>query len=170
MSSTARPRTIALALIVLVAGTSAGCALAQGTPMPATCNGISAEMGGCAADLPTFTGSTCDEIADEFGPAMDAAVLKVIHGPQNVNGERRSVRLTSANIVITTLATDRMIELGIIDDCEMPDFLDRASQGFSPELKASVGSIVYDNDPPATYNDWVEILTYIMGAIGKPVP
>jgi hypothetical protein len=168
MNPIARPRTSALALIVLLAGASSGCSLAQGTPTPTTCNGISSELGGCAADLPTFTGTSCDQLADEFGPAMDAAVMKVIHGPKEANGERQSVRLTSANIVITTLATNRMIELGIIEDCKMPAFLDRAALGFSPELKSQVGTVVYDNDPPAGYGDWIAILTRIMGGIGKP--
>jgi hypothetical protein len=170
MTPIARSRAVAIALIVLVAGASAGCSVAQVTPPPTICNGIPAEMGGCASDLPTFKGTTCDEIADEFGPAMDAAVLNVIHGPREVNGERQSVRLTSANIVVTTLATNRMIELGIIADCKMPDFLDRASRGFSDEMRSTVGSVVYDNDPPAGYDDWIEILSRIMSGIGKPVP
>jgi hypothetical protein len=138
MNPIARPRTSALALIVLLAGASSGCSLAQGTPTPTTCNGISSELGGCAADLPTFTGTTCDQLADEFGQAMDAAVMH------------------------------RMIELGIIEDCKMPAFLDRAALGFSPELKSQVGTVVYDNDPPAGYGDWIAILTRIMGGIGKP--
>jgi hypothetical protein len=169
MNPIARPRTLALVLFVIFAGITSGCSLAQGTLTPTTCNGISSELGGCAADLPTFTGTTCDQLADEFGPAMDAAVMKVINGPNVVNNEAQSVRLTSANIVITTLATNRMIELGIIEDCKMPAFLDRAALGFSPELKTRVGSIVYDNDPPAGYQDWIAILTRIMGAIGKPL-
>jgi hypothetical protein len=168
MISMARPPTLALVLVATLAGAFSGCSLSQSTPAPTSCNGISSEMGGCDPGLPTFTGTTCDQLADEFGPAMDAAVMKVINGPRELNGERQSVRLTSANIVNTTLATNRMVELGIIEDCKMPAFLDRASLGFSPELKTRVGSVVYDNDPPVGYADWIAILTRIMGGIGKP--
>jgi hypothetical protein len=163
-----RARVIALALTVIAAASS-GCT--PNAPAAATdCHGIPASMGACDPDLHVFTGETCQAIADEFGPALEAQAMKVVRGPRELSGERQSVRLTNAEIVVTQIASERMIELGIFEDCSMPDFLERASRHFSDEFKSGVGTVLYDNDPPATYDDWIADLSRIMSSIGKPLP
>ena len=156
------------ATMLLMAAALWGCSLVPGaSPNPTSCNGITSEVGGCDPGLPTFAGTTCEAIADEYGAAIDTATVAVINGPRELEGERQSVRLTDAAFLITNLATNRMIELDLLEDCTMPAFLDRASTKFSETHTAQVGTVMADNDPPVTYDDWLTFLTQTLSALGS---
>ncbi len=45
-----------------------GCAVGLGgSPPLEVCNGISAEMGGCDSDAPSYEGTDCETVGREFG-------------------------------------------------------------------------------------------------------
>jgi hypothetical protein len=49
----------------------------------------------------------------------------------------------------------RMRELGIVQSCDMPEFLAAAEPQFSQRLRSGVGAALFDGDPVMTYQDWV---------------
>ena len=98
---------------------------------------------------------------------LDRALLEVLRGPANVGGEAKSVRVIHAEIYATTALTDRMVAIGVIEQCKMPGFLDSATSGFSDELKAGIGHAVYDGQPDVTYQEFLDGLARVMSGIGK---
>ena len=88
-----------------------------------TCDGIPEEMGGCDPSRPVFTGTTCDSLAEEWVWAIDTGVTAVIDGPKDVDGEGRSVRISSVLIVASVSVGMRMHDLGLLEECDVPEFL-----------------------------------------------
>lgn len=105
--------------------------------------------------VPQFTGSTCDKIADQLGPVADAMLLEVVRGPDAVQGEGRSVLLRRSMNGLALGARDRMATLGITADCAMPGFLQRAELGFSDDLRTTIGGAAYDGNPVIDYQAWL---------------
>lgn len=136
-----RLRTCLLALAVSLVGCGLGSLSAAPTPV--------------TFEVPQFTGSTCDEIADQLGPVADAMLLEVVRGPEVVQGESRSVLLPRVMNGLALGARDRMATLGITADCAMPAFLQRAERGFSEELRSTIGGAAYDGNPVIDYQAWL---------------
>ena len=141
MTRIARSVASLLALAWVLAG--CGIGLPSAAPTPVT------------FQVPQFTGSTCDEIADQLGPVADAMLVAVVQGPEAVQGEARSVLQPRVMNGLALGARDRMATLGITADCTMPAFLQRAERGFSEELRATIGTAAYDGNPVIDYQAWL---------------
>ena len=150
-------RTPAASLLrLLVVILIAGCAPVGGaspTNLPA-CDGISAEAGGCDSARPVFVGDTCEAIADEWVAAIDERVVPIINGPPVEGGEQRSSRISDVQVVSSVLAAKRLDELGLLDACDAPTFLEAAKTGFSDALQDGIGATLFDGQPLASREDW----------------
>jgi hypothetical protein len=145
----------------------AGCGVGgPSAPKPSICDGVSTDIGPCG-QAPSFGSSTCESLAAEYGTALDRALLAVVRGPADLGGEAKSVRLIHAEAFVTTALTDRMVALGLIEQCKMPDFLDTAKAGFSAELKSTIGHALFDGQPDVTYEEFLGRLAKVMSGIGK---
>ena len=147
-------RVLAAILILAAATLVGGCGIGA-APTPHACDGVAAEMGGCDADQPTFTGTTCAEVGEEWGAIVDTRVLAVIDGPAAANGMARSVLLRNAMVLAFVRAADHMGKLGILATCGSAEFLGAAEPRFSPELRSSVGGAMYDGEPVVTYTEFL---------------
>jgi hypothetical protein len=156
---------LVLIVLPLVIGL-AGCGIGAKSPAPSTCDGVSTQIGPCGG-RPTFAGTTCETLAAEYGPTLDRALLEIVRGPADVGGEAKSVRVIHAEAFVTTALTDRMVAIGIIEQCEMPAFLDSAEATFSEEMKAGIGHALYDGQPDVTYQEFLDRLAKVMSGIGK---
>jgi len=50
----------------------------------------------------------------------------------------------------------RLQELGLVESCDIPAFMAAAEPTFTAELRAKVGAGLYDGDPMASYEEWLE--------------
>ena len=142
-------------LVVLLAVVLAGCGLGSALGTPEICDGMAAEMGGCDDDLPSFTADSCGGAAREWGRLVDAQVLDIISGPEAVDGDGRSVRLKQAVVLLSTLAGRHLDEVGIRDRCDSEPFVEVPEAEFSDELRAQVGSAMFDGAPVVSYEEWL---------------
>jgi hypothetical protein len=141
--------SIPLSLLLAACGIGGQAA----TPTPEFCDGIPAEIGGCAPDRPVFAGDTCDGLAREWGRVVDTRVAAIIDGPPELDGKGRGVRVSDALVLASVLVGGRMHELGLLDACDAPEFLPVARSEFSDDLESRVLTVLYDGDP-ATLADW----------------
>jgi hypothetical protein len=136
-----------------------GCSPTVVAPsQPAVCDGVPADMGGCSSARPVFAGSTCRELAEEWGSHVDRQVLAVIDGPPEADGKQRSVRISDALVLSSIVAGMRLDQLGLLADCDVPEFVPAAKAQFSDELRAGIGSALFDGNPMATEQDWEDAL------------
>jgi hypothetical protein len=142
------------------------CSPTAGAPTtPAVCGGIPADMGGCSAARPSFAGTTCRDVAEEWGRYVDQKVVGVINGPDSADGKKRSVRISDALVLGSIVAGMRLDELGLLAACDVPEFLPAAKRQFSEELKGRVASAPFDGSPIATPQDWDAALNRAIGII-----
>lgn len=113
-------------------------------------------MGGCDPGRHTFTGETCQALAREWATVIDGAVVNVLRGPAVVEDQGRSVLLRQALVVATVDLTRRLDELEPRPACDLDEFMTSAEPLFSPELRAGVGEALFDGQPSASYEDWLE--------------
>ena len=140
---------LALSLVML-----AGCGSLSTSPTATVCNGIAAEMGGCAEDLPTFEGRDCDAVARQWGQMVNRSVLRIISGPDAVDGEARSVRLRQSVVLLSSLAGRHLDNVGVRSQCESARFLELGEEEFSDQLRDQVGRVMFDGDPVVPYDEW----------------
>jgi hypothetical protein len=152
--STKAPRMLFLALVVVV-GLSASCTN-SGSPSPAAtvCDGISSDIGGCTAERHTFTATTCEGLAREWAGVLDPQVVAILNGPADPI-QAESSRLKQAVVIVTTDMNTKLRALGLAQTCDVPAFMAAAEPVFSADLRAKVGSGLYDGAPVATYQDWL---------------
>lgn len=141
---------VCLALGVLVAGCMG---TAEPTQRP-LCDGITAEVGGCDEDQPAYTGTTCAELAREWGDEVDRRLTGVIDGPGVVDGKAKSARQTDVLVLTSSRLSMYMDRTGLLDSCDLPEFLPIAEAEFTDKLREGVGSIIYDGDPVVRYEEW----------------
>jgi hypothetical protein len=115
-------------------------------------------MGGCDSSRPVFVGNTCEAIADEWVAAIDEGVLPIINGPPVEDDLQRSSRISNVLVVSSIVAGMRLDELGLLDSCDAPTFLEAAKTGFSDELQGGIGATLFDGQPLASRGDWEETL------------
>jgi hypothetical protein len=144
-----------------------GCGLVAGaTPAPSGCNGVATDVGRCGS-APSFTATTCEALAAEYGWALDQALLPILRGPADEGGEAKSVRLLHMEAEVTVAMTTRLVEVGLIETCKMPDFLNAAEPRFSGELRSTVGHALFDGQPDVTYQEFLTRLAKVMSGIGQ---
>jgi hypothetical protein len=105
-------------------------------------------------ETPVYTGTTCAELAQEWGAEVDRRITAIIDGPNVVNDQAKSAQNTHALVLASTAMSVHMNHLGLLNECDMPEFLPIAEQQFSDKLRSEAGTILYDADPVATYDDW----------------
>ena len=162
-------RLFALTLSAVFALLCGACSIAAPptTSTPAVCDRISADMGGCSAARPVFAGSTCKDLAAEWGRAVDRLVVSVIDGPAEVAGKRRSVLVGDALTLASVAVGLRLNDLGLLDSCDVAEFLPIAEAEFSPHLRAGIGSVIFDGEPVGTEADWRARLHRAIGIIDE---
>lgn len=165
---TKRPSpTLALsAVFSLLVG---ACSVGAPTPgsIAAVCDRIPADMGGCSSARPVFAGTTCKELAAEWGVAVDRQVVAVIKGPAEVAGKMRSVLVGDALTLSSVAVGLRLNDLGLLPSCDVPEFLPIAEAQFTPELRAGIGNVLFDAEPVATESDWRARLARAIGIIDE---
>ena len=124
-----------------------------------TCLALGLLVAGCSFttqsdETPVYAGTTCAELAQEWGEEVDRRVTGIIDGPDVVNGQAKSARNTHALVLASTAMSEHMNHLGLLNECDMLEFLPIAEQEFSEQLRAEAGTILYDSEPVATYDDW----------------
>ena len=157
---TVRQTPAASLLRLLVVILIAGCGpFAGASPTnPPVCDGIPADMGGCDSSRPVFVGTTCEAIADEWVAAINERVIPIINGAPVEDDLQRSSRISNVLVLSSVVAGMRLDELGLLDSCDAPTFLEAAETGFSDELQDGIGATLFDGQPPASREDWDETL------------
>jgi hypothetical protein len=161
--SSARPVTLGMILVLVIGAALAGCTLFN-APASTVCDGISSELGGCDADRPSFAGTTCEAVAQEFGDQLDSRLLAIHRGPDS-GGESKSVRATDYAIVAASLANLHLRRIGLIRECSAPDFVRVAETRFSEDFRSVAGALLHDGDVPASYAEWRDWLMALMTII-----
>ncbi len=155
-------RSVALLLVVAF---SAACGVSA-PANPTVCNGVSSEVGGCdPSRRHQFTGTTCEDLAKEWATVLDGAVMKVLDGPEAVDGQARSVLLRQALVLTTADLNIQLQALNLQAACDVPEFMAAAEPVFSGPLRARVGDSLFDGDPPMTYDDWLADVARVIRSI-----
>jgi len=160
---------LGLLLAVSVIGLSllgAGLAVSALTakPEPQVCDGVDRLFGGCDPDQPVFVCTTCTEVGDEFGQQLNERVVRIIRDPAVVDGERRSVRNSSVEFLLTARANQHLRAIGIVAECGVDEFLAAAEMRFTEELRTQVGPALSEPQP-LSYADWLADLRRTLRAI-----
>jgi hypothetical protein len=127
----------------------------------AACTGSSTPSNG----PPVYAGTTCAQLAHEWGQEVDRRITTIIDGPDVVNGMAKSSRNIDALALTSTALSVHMDHLGLLNECDMPEFLPIAEHEFSDKLRAGAGEILHDADPVATYDDWYSDMQRFLGVI-----
>jgi hypothetical protein len=131
----------------------AGCAGQPAeAPEPSVCDGIEADMGGCSELRPAYTGDTCDEVAAEWGPAVETLVTPIFDEPPVVGEQQRSSRILDALILASVTAAMHLDDAGLLGTCRPDAFVAAAEAGFSAGFRGRILSILYDGEPVATWD------------------
>lgn len=154
-----------LGAVFLVAGCLGVKATPPINPEPSICNEIPSTFGGCDPDRPVYAGSTCPELAAEWGRDIDRRIVVVIRGPADANGNAKSARNVDALVLSSMVVTMRLDQLGIRASCGLNEFWPIAEQQFSADLRSGAGAIMWDSDPVVTYADWAARAKNIVGMI-----
>lgn len=167
MTTSAFARRAGRVAVLMAAVLLAACSGAPPSEAPANsfCNDISAEVGGCDPDAPSFTGETCDELAAEWGREVDRRLSEIIEGGDVIDGEHRSVRAHKALVLPTLLVSARIRELGLTPPCDADAFASSAESTFGDTLRKGVGGVLYDGDPQVTYEQWRAEMVRALAAI-----
>jgi hypothetical protein len=102
-----------------------------------------------------FRGSTCAELAAEFGAIADPSLRSVVEGPKQVADEAMSVLVGKMESLLVVAVTEQAREHGVIADCTMPEWLQQAERGFSDQLRQTIGAAAYDSNPVISYQAWL---------------
>jgi hypothetical protein len=153
---TAPTRLLSVAVLALAVLSSASCNLpAQASPAPTVCDGVTSDAGGCTTERHEFSGTTCDDLAREWGSFVDKLAVAVIAGPDDIRGEAKSVRLKTAVLIASLDMNERMRDLSLRSECDVDGVLRVAEPLFSEALRSGVGGTMYDGDPMVGYDDWI---------------
>jgi hypothetical protein len=146
------------ALVILSA--IAGCAGAPAVaPEPSICDGIPADMGGCSQQRPVYAGDTCEEVAAEWGTAIETLMTPILDEPAVVDDQQRSSRILGANIVASVTAATHLDEIGLLGTCRSEAFVAAAEAGFSAGFRGRILNVLYDGQPVATWDQFRSELT-----------
>lgn len=156
-------------LLVVVCLLLAACTQLQPTPSlnaePSICAGIASDFGGCSPDRPTYTGTTCPDLAAEWGSDVDRRTVAIINGPAGVDGKAKSARNVDTLVLTSLVLTMRLDDRGLRSSCGMSEFWQIAQRQFSDALRAGAGRILWDGDPVVPFADWLARAKEIVGMI-----
>jgi len=158
--------------VLLVAACSGQTSTPSVDPAATFCDGISADFGGCSPDRPRFSGTSCSDLAAEWGRDVDRRIVELISGPAAIDGKAKSVRSVDVLVLTSLVVTKRLDALGLRASCPMAEFWPIALQQFSAEMKAGAGGILFDGSPIVSFDDWLGRAKEVVGMIddGKSPP
>ncbi len=171
-----RTRRSSWLLVAAVAGMMAvaSCQPGAGGPMSPTsfppapaqrvCDGISSEVGGCEPRH-SFAARTCSGLAEEWARELDRKITSIVRDPDQDPTQAASVLLRQALVVVTIDMNTRLRGLGLAGECDIPTFLAAAEPHFSVELKEGAGALLFDGNPPTTYQDWLDDVRKVLRMI-----
>ena len=153
-------RNLTLNLLVCLVVTLGACGPApEESNEPARlCDGVPADFGGYDPARPTFSATTCEEIAAEWVAAIDERAIQVINGPAVEDGKQRSSRISDVLVLSSILAGMRLDDLGLLESCDAPIFMGAARTGVSAEVMDGMGAALFDGSPVASREDWEQVL------------
>lgn len=151
---------------ILLLSLLTSCGLTAGEPTPAFCDGIDAELGGCDPDRPEFSGETCADVGEEFGRQLSERGVRIFDGPQAVDGNDRTSQLIHVVVLHIQLANKHLRDTGQAVDCDVPEFLEKAVDAFSPEFKEQVGANAFHGET-VTFEEWLEDLKRFLVVIDE---
>jgi hypothetical protein len=159
-----RAGNVAVLVVAVLLAACSGIPTGE-TPANSFCNDISAEVGGCDPNAPAFAGTTCVELATEWGREVDRRLTEIIEGADIVDGEHRSARAHKALVLPTLLVSGRIRELGLTPACDADAFAASAEDSFGVTLREGVGGVLYDGEPQVTYAQWRAEMVKTLDAI-----
>ena len=130
------------------------------------CGGVDPAATPFAPTILSFQATTCDDLAKEFGANADPALRSVIDGPDKIGDEQKSVLVKRMQVLLAQDVARQARESGVIGGCAMPGWLQDAEQGFSNELRQSIGKAAYDGNPVIDYQAWLLELNNDLVAAG----
>jgi len=154
--------TVVLGLVVALLASS--CTSVP-SPSASSCDGVTAEAGGCNLSQTDFAGTTCAGVAAEWGKLVDRRLIAVIEGPAVEAGRQRSARISDVLVVASVRASQHLQDIGLLDSCDLPEFLPVAKAQFSQELETKILGALYDGDPVATAAQWDAAVAQAVGTI-----
>lgn len=119
--------------------------------------------------LPAFTATDCASAGAEWGAAVDRLAADVVTGPANRNGEARSVRIRTAMILPTTTLGRYLDAHGMLGSCSAAQLLAAAEPAFGDELRAGAATALYDGDPVATWQQFMDEAARVLSVFDAPV-
>lgn len=157
-----------LGAVAVLASILSGCGLFPGTSaQPSSCNGVPADIGGCA-DAPTYEGTTCEALSAEWGQEVDDRILKVIAEPPVVNDKQRSARIHDVLVLATVTLGLRMGEIGLLGHCSATEILMGAQPAFTAALKIGIVSALYDDSPAASWEQFNTEAMRVLSVLDAP--
>lgn len=82
--------------------------------------------------------------------------MAILDGPDAVENQSRSVLFKQALVITTIDIQTRLTEHGLLETCDLPEFMAAAEPLFSDRLRAGAGGALYSGSPPATYSEWLD--------------
>ena len=72
--------------------------------------------------------------------------------------QSRSVLFKQALVITTIDMQTRLTEIGLLETCDLPEFMAASEPSFSDRLRADAGGAMYGGggNPPATYAEWLD--------------
>jgi hypothetical protein len=149
-----RTPSLGRAVLGLVVALFASSCAGGPSPSARHCDGVTEEAGGCTLSRTDFSGTTCTGVATEWGKVVDRRVLAVLAGPAVEGGKARSVRISDVLVVASVRAAQHLRDIGLLESCDLPEFLPVAKAQLSEELQAKILGALYDGNPVAAVADW----------------
>jgi hypothetical protein len=162
-------RVATMLCLIVVASLISGCGLISSPQRTdQICDGIPADAGGCD-NPPVYVGTTCEALGAEWGKHVNDRLLEIIDGPIAVDGARQSSRILAFQILATVRLARHLDRIGLLGGCSAADILSGADKEFSAELRDSIGGVLYDGEPVATWEEFEASAAKALGVLDFPV-
>lgn len=139
-----RSLLVGIGTLLAVAGIGIGVRAAQ----PDYCGFVSREVGGCDRNQPTFTASTCEGLAEEFGTQLNDRLLAIVNNPP----PRDLTHATKASMdrgLVTIRMNQHMQRIRLT--CDPRQMLEDVEPHLSVEFRRKAPDYIDDGD---TAYDW----------------
>lgn len=118
------------------------------------CDAIPAAIGGCDPVQPAFTATNCADLGRQFGQEVSKRLQTVIDGPEVVNGEAKSARMTSVQLLVIG-RTRQYLERAGGPRCTVDDLVSGIRSAVPPTLKDAAAKAWWGFNP-GTFDTWLD--------------